>query len=731
MSTVTLDTPRQLTPERLRHLFEPRSVALVGASDRSSWSHLIHTALTVGGFTGDVHYVNPRSPTANGRPTVARLGDLEAPVDLAYVMVPQSGVLEVLEEAADAGITNAIVLSAGFAEAGPDGQRAQREMEELATRHGLAIVGPNTLGFVNVPRRVSLFPGAHNWSIQPGSVGLASQSGALGGTLMGYFAAEHIGLSLLVSTGNEAVVTLSDVVDYLIDEENTRAIALFIEAIRKPAELLRVAERALGAGKPIVALKVGRSELSARTAAAHTGAMVGDDRVIDAVFRQSGIIRVNSLEQLVVTAAVLAQTGPLRGRRLGVASISGGACDIIADRAEQEAIQLPGFAERTVAGLAELMPDYGTAHNPLDVTGAAIRDPNLFGQTLELIGADGGIDVLLCQMGVTLEQEPGVLTESLVNIAAALRAAPVPRVFSPATGEGLPPEHRDLVTKLGLPFVGGGLELVLSGLGRAMWWSDFYRQRRNEPRTVFSPELTSAPPAEERKGHWSEERARRLLEANGVPVVPAILATDADGAANAAAQLGYPVVLKVASPDLLHKSDIGGVRLDVRDEPSVRAAFDDILAAARRVSPPPRIEGVLVSPMRSGGVELLTGIVRDPMWGQVLAVGLGGVWTEIFNDVSLRVLPVTAADVQAMLGELKGAALLRGARGSTAADVGALVDVILRIARLAQALPPDLESLEINPLRVQGSQIEALDALVTWNAPSPHPSAAAPEHAAH
>jgi acyl-CoA synthetase (NDP forming) len=212
-------------------------------------------------------------------------------------------------------------------------------------------------------------------------------------------------------------------------------------------------------------------------------------------------------------------------------------------------------------------------------------------------------------------------------------------------------------------------------------------------------------------------------------VVPAILATDADGAVQAAAQLGYPVVLKVASPDLLHKSDIGGVRLDVRDEPSVRAAFDDIVGAARRISPPPRVEGVLVSPMRSGGVELLTGIVRDPMWGQVLAVGLGGVWTEIFNDVSLRVLPVTAADVEAMLGELKGAALLRGARGSTAADVGALVDVILRIARLAQALPPDLESLEINPLRVQASQIEALDALVTWNAPSPDPPAAAPEHA--
>jgi len=716
MSTATLDTPRQFTPERLRHLFEPRSVALVGASDRSSWSHLIHTALTVGGFNGAVHYVNPRSPTAHGRPTVARLGDLEAPIDLAYVMVPQSGVLSVLAEAADAGITNAVVLTAGFAEAGPDGQRAQREMEELAARRGLAILGPNTLGFVNVPRRVSLFPGAANWSIQPGSVGLASQSGALGGTLMGYFAAEHIGLSLLVSTGNEAVVTLTDVVDYLVDEENTRAIALFIEAIRKPAELLRVADRALGAGKPIIALKVGRSELSARTAAAHTGAMVGDDRVIDAVFRQSGIIRVDSLEQLVVTAAVLAQTGPLRGRRLGVASISGGACDIIADRSEDEGIQLPDFAERTVAGLAELMPDYGTAHNPLDVTGAAVRDPNLFGQTLELIGTDGGIDVLLCQMGVTVEQEPGVLTESLVNIASALRRAPVPTVFSPATGEGLPVEHRDLVTKLGLPFVGGGLDLVLSGLGRAMWWSDLHRQRQTERTSVISGGVRSAPEAEERTGHWSEERARRLLEANGVPMVPSILATDADGAVHAAEQLGYPVVLKVVSPDLLHKSDIGGVRLDLRDEPSVRGAFADILAAATRLSPPPRVEGVLVSPMRRGGVELLAGIVRDPVWGQVLAVGLGGVWTEIFNDVSLRILPVTAADVGAMLGELKGAALLRGARGSTAVDQDALVDVVLRIATLAHTLRENLESLEINPLRADGSQIEGLDALLTWSA---------------
>ena len=689
-------------------------MALIGASDRSAWSHLVHAGLTAGGFTGSVHYVNPRSPTAHGQPTVASLTHIGEPVDLAYVMVPQQGVLAVLDEAADAGIANAVVLTAGFAEAGSEGQSAQHELEELAAQRGLAVVGPNTLGFINVPRRVSLFPGAHMWPLVPGQVALASQSGALGGTLMGYFAAEHVGLSLLVSTGNEAVVTLSDVVDYLVDDEATDVIALFIEAIRKPADLLRVAERALAVGKPIVALKVGRSEISARTAAAHTGALVGDDRIVDAIFRQSGIIRVDSLEQLLTTAAVLAQTGPLRGRRLGVASISGGACDIIADRAQDEGIDLPPFTDATLAALGAVMPDYGTAHNPLDVTGAAVRDPKLFGQALTAIGNDSVVDVLLCQMAITVEQEPGVATESLASIATALRQAPVPAIFCPATGEGLAPEQRELATRLGIPFVGGGIDLVLSGLGKAMWWSDRYRQRAYTPKSTHVAAPIGAAVPDEGRGSWSEYRARRLLEANDVPIVPAILAQDAGEAAHAASRLGYPVALKVASPDLLHKSDIGGVRLDLRDESSVRAAFDDVIEAAQRVWPAPRIEGLLVSPMRSGGVELLTGVVRDPIWGHVLAVGLGGVWTEIFNDVTLRVLPVTAGDVEEMLGELRGAALLRGARGSAPADIGALVDVILRIAQLAHALAPDLESLEINPLRVDGSQIEALDALVTW-----------------
>lgn len=704
-----------LTPQRLRELFEPRSVALVGASDKSSWSWLTYGAMTSGGFTGAMHFVNPRSSSAHGQPTVAHLADIDEPVDLAFVMVPQAAVLDVLEGAAEAGIRNAVVLTSGFAEAGPEGREAQAAMSDLAARHDLAIVGPNTLGFMNLTRRVIMFPTAPNLlaRLRPGPVALVSQSGALGGLLMGYCSAQGIGLSLLAATGNEAVVTVTDVIDYLIEDEATDAIAVFAEAIRRPDELLRVSERALAARKPIVALKAGRSEVAARTAAAHTGALVGDDRVVEAVFRQAGIIRVDSLEQLMTAAALLAHTGPLPSRRVGVAAISGGACDLIADRCEREGIELPDFAPETIGKLGELLPTYGTPHNPLDVTGAAVADPVLFGEVLRVIGSDPSIDVLVCQQGIPPADGPPVLLDSLANIASALREASVPSLFTVTTGEGLSAEELEVAARLSVPLVGGGIDNVFSALGRAMCWSQ--RLRDHRPATAPQAGALELPAPEERRGAWPEHRARELLAANGVSVVPAILAADASQAVRAGEELGYPVVLKVASPDLLHKSDVGGIRLGLRDATAVRAAYDEIMAAAGALSARPRIEGVLVSPMRSGGVEVLVGVVRDPVWGHVLAVGLGGIWTEIFADASLRVLPVADGDVRAMLKELRGAALLDGARGAAAADLEVLVEAVLRVASLAHALRDDLESLEVNPFSVDGSRVEALDALITWH----------------
>ncbi|MFL5661101.1 MAG: acetate--CoA ligase family protein, partial [Ktedonobacteraceae bacterium] len=384
---------RPFSPERLRGLFEPQSIALVGASDKSSWSWMVHTNLTVGGFDGRIYYINPRSATVHGQPAVPRLADIGEAVDLVYIMVPGDAVLPVVREMADADIHNAIVLTAGFAEVGDEGRLRQQELVKLAEEHDIAIIGPNCLGYMNVTRRIEAMPNTGAHPLIAGSVALLSQSGALAGVMLNYAHEQPIGISLLASTGNEAVVTISEALDYAVEDEATSVIALFLETVRHPARFVAAAQRALKKGKPIVALKTGRGELSARVAQAHTGALVGDDRVIDALFRQLGIIRVDTLEDLLHTANVLAQTGHLRGNRLGLAGISGGACDLTADWAEAAEIALPAFTEQSRTALRSLLPALGPAHNPLDVTGAAITNRVLFGQLLEVLASDPHLDL--------------------------------------------------------------------------------------------------------------------------------------------------------------------------------------------------------------------------------------------------------------------------------------------------------------------------------------------------
>jgi acyl-CoA synthetase (NDP forming) len=532
--------------------------------------------------------------------------------------------------------------------------------------------------------------------------------------MLAYAYSQHIGLSALVSTGNEAIMSLSDVANYFVDDEATQVIALFVESFRNPVGFREVARRALARGKPIVAFKIGRSEVSAKVAQAHTGSLVGDDRVIDALFRQSGVIRVDSLEDLLITAGTLAQTGVLPGRRLGFQSISGGACDMAADRAEQEGIVFPPFAQPTKQALAELLPVLGSANNPLDTTGAAITNDALYGQVLTVISKDPGLDIFLCGRGLPTRESD---IESFAHTAEVLRDAPCPAYLITNTCDTLSESAHRAIEQSHLPYLPGGIYHGFAALGKAMWWSERYREALESAEESESAAPTSAF-HEAFSGAWSEHQARALLQQHGIPVVPASLATTVEEACEAARSFGFPVALKIVSPDILHKSDIGGVRLGVRDENEVREASQQIQEAARKLTPQPALEGILVSPMRQGGVELLIGIARDPVWGQVLAVGLGGIWVEVLKDTVLCVLPVSHAEIRAMLDELQGGALLRGARGTKPADIDALVEVIFAISQLAQSLGTNLEALEINPLRVDGTQIEALDALLTWQSPS-------------
>lgn len=700
----------EITPDRLRTLFRPRSVALVGASDKSYFSAAAYRNLVDFGFADRTYLVNRRGVTVHGQSTVPTCSDIGEPVDVAFMQVPQAATLPALSEAAAAGIRNAVILSSGYGEAGVDGRRAQRELIEHARSLDMLVLGPNHLGFANFVDQVPVTP-VPGLPHRTGSVALLSQSGASSSAMVDFATIAGADLSYMVTLGNEAMITAGHVLDFLVDDETTKAIAIFMESIREPHVFAAAARRAAAAGKAIVVLKAGSSALSARTAAAHTGALVGDDRTIDAVFKELGIIRVDSIEDMMLTAGVAAELGQLDAPGIGWVSISGGACDIVADRSEDLGAELPEFGPETQQRLQAIMPDYGTVQNPLDVTGAAVLDPSIFTEAIEAVADDPAIGVVAVITAAPWEasDEPYATQPLLKAIGAAEPTTPITlvnQVLQPITDY-----TKTILAESKIDHLIPGLGQSVTALRNLAWWSEAIRTVAAAPGTAVSVEVNVTAP---RQGAWSEATARTVLTDAGIPVIPSELVTGPEEAVAVAARLAGPVALKIASPDILHKSDIGGVALDVVGDGAVAEAYRRVTTLAEAHAPEARIEGVLVAPMRTGGVELLVGVVRDPQWGPMLAVAIGGILVEVLGDSALATLPITAERARGLLERLRGRALLEGVRGTAPADLDAVAATVARIGDLALALGDDLESLEINPLRVQGATVEALDAVITW-----------------
>ncbi|SNT58560.1 Acyl-CoA synthetase (NDP forming) [Actinomadura meyerae] len=714
---------RLARPARLRALFAPRSVALVGASESSGWSRLVVASLRAGRLPGRIVPVNPRHASVFGLPAVPGLRALDEPVDLAFCQVATERVDAVMEEAAEAGVRNLVVLASGYGESGAHGHRRERELLDRAIELDLTVLGPNTLGYINPRARAAPFGLPVTSPLRPGGVGVVLQSGALSSAVLDFSSRHGIGLSLLSSMGNETVVTATDVLAHLLEDDRTRAIAMFLETIRDAGGFVDLARRALSAGKPVVVLKVGRSDAGRASALAHTGAVAGDDAVTDAVFRRSGVVRVRSLEELLVTADLLAQGLPLAEPRMGVVSASGGACDIIADRACDEGIEVPELASGTCDRLTELLPPFAVARNPLDVTGFVLARPPSGGRgladlCLEAMVDDPSVDFVFNSLSLPSREppDPEPLDRRLAALAETARSAAKPVVHYSTTCTDLAPYAREALDRHGLQVL-PGIELGMTAVGHALRWSRARRRLlRHAPGPAEdSPAAVPAPRPPARTGPWSEAAARDLLAAHGAPLVPAALVRTREEAQAAADALGCPVALKVCSAGIAHKSDIGGVALAVTGPREVGAAFDRVHAAGRAHTGD--VEGVLVTPMRRGGIELFAGVTVDPVFGPVLAVGLGGVFVEVLDDVSLRALPVDPGEVEEMLGELRGAAILRGVRGGTPADVGAVARAVSALTRAAASLGPSLRALEVNPWWVHGSQVEALDVLVVTASP--------------
>jgi acyl-CoA synthetase (NDP forming) len=623
-----------------------------------------------------------------------------------------------------AGIPNAVVLASGYREVGEAGRSLEDALLDRAVANGVTMLGPNCLGFVNAHSRSAPYALALPPPLIAGPVGVALQSGALASVVLAFAKAHAIGLSLLTSMGNEAMMKTADVLDYLVEDEATRVICLFLEEIGDPARFAQVAEKADRAGKPIVALKVGSSPAGQQAALAHTGAVAGDDAVVDAVLRQLNVIRVTSLEELLTTGAALGYSRWPRGRRMGVLTLSGGSCDIIADAASARGVAIPDFSAETEAAVAALLPPFASARNPLDVTGFGVL-ANLSGKKGPLTAVDYALDIAVQDpnldfvlfSGVTLpearppDEDAAATLETRVDwLAMRMGSAPIPIIPVATTCVNVSDYSRGLLRKHGITFL-GALDLGMTALGHALrWLENRGRVRAPAPRRVTAPGEAAAA-----AGPWSEVGARRLLAEAGVPVVPGGLARSADEAVEIAFRVGLPVALKICSAQITHKSDIGGVVLGLGSEAEVRGGYEKVRAAGQAV-PEATVDGVLVTPMRTGGTELLAGVTVDPAFGPVLAVGLGGIWVEVLNDTSLRLLPVDAAEVRRMLGELRGLPLLQGARGTAPASLDAVAGAIAALGEAALALDGTLRALEVNPLWVNGDQVEALDVLVITEA---------------
>ena len=714
---------RQLvTPQRLRDFFAPRRIALVGASDNSGWARLIISNSAAIGFEGQLTPVHPTARSAFGLPAVPSLRDLPEPADLAFILTGVSAVESVLDDARAAGIKHAVVLAAGYREVGEEGRALEDSLVARAISHDITVLGPNCLGFVNAQARTSPYALGMQPPVLAGPVGVGLQSGNLASVILGFAGRHAIGLSTLTSMGNEAILKTVDYLDYLVEDEATKVICLFLEEIGDPERFASAAEKADRAGKPVVVLKVGSSPAGQRAALAHTGSVAGDDAVVSAAFRQLNVIRVSTLEDLLTTGAMLGYSRWPKGRRMGVVTTSGGSNDIIADAASAQGIEIPDFSPRTEEAIAPTLPPFASPHNPLDVTGYASL-ANLNAQQDSLSPLDHALDVAVDDPGLDFvmivsaslpdarppDEALATATERrLTWLAQRMASAPIPVIPVAAICNDISSYGRGLLAERGITML-GGLHLGINAMGNALRWVENRGNVRAagaaaRPAPAIAPGVAPAGP-------WSEQQARELLSSAGVPVVPGELASSAGQATEIARKIGMPVALKVCSAQIAHKSDIGGVALNLSSEGQIRSGYEQVRAAGQAV-PGASIDGVLVTPMRTGGTELLVGVTVDPAFGPVLAVGLGGIWVEIMRDTSLRVLPVDAAEVRRMLGELRGLPLLQGARGGQPADLDKLAEAIAGVSRVALSLGGALRALEVNPLWVNADQIEALDVLV-------------------
>ncbi|TCK25822.1 acetate--CoA ligase family protein [Pseudonocardia endophytica] len=684
-------------------LFDARSVAVVGASDdRNKLAGRVLALLTGSGFDGTVHPVNPRRDTVQGLPSFPSVAALPEVPDLAVVIVPADAVEAAVVECAVAGVRVAVVTSAGFAETGAAGAAVQRRMADAARRAGMRLLGPNCLGAVNSASRLcASFSATFVRGLPtPGPVGVVSQSGAYGGHVLHLAGVRGLGVRYWLTTGNEADIDVAEGIRWMAERDDVSVILAYVEGVSDGARFVDALRAAHRTRTPVVVLRTGSSRAGGRAAASHTGAFTGSDAVFDRVLAEYGAHRARTIEEQLDVVYACSRGIPAPGRRLGVVTVSGGVGAQICDAADRYGLELPELPEAARERVTALLP-YATVANPVDTTANILQRTDVLTAAVETIFSRRTYDTLVAFFTtVLLNADTAAAVLSAMTDALAYRAGETVAICMIAEPETVAAFERAGCLVFEDP------DRVVRAVAALAGFAEAFARPVPPPSAVTLPTTVL-------RGPFDQPTARSVLANAGIPVLPIETAGSADDAVAAAGRLGYPVVVKAVSPDVEHFSDAGGVALALETADQVRAAFDQVTTSVRRSHPDAHVTGVAVSPMaRAGGVETIVGVSRDPVFGPVVLLGLGGVYVETLGDTVTRLAPVDDDGARAMIDELRGSALLTGSRGRPAADIGALATALVRLSEFAVE-HPEVVSAEVNPLVVWTDGAAALDTVVT------------------
>ena len=689
----------------LSRLLTPRSVVIVGASPTpGALGNSVLRNLERHGYAGDIHLINPKRDEIDGRKCLKSIDELPEGVDAAVLAIPGPAVLPAVQALAARGVGAAIIFSAGFAEGGEEGLAAQAEVARIAHEHGMVVEGPNCLGMVNYAAGVPLTfveTPALDLAGKP-AVGIVSQSGAMAVVLGTTLMAKGLGITVSVSTGNEAASGVEDYVEHLIADPATPAIAMIVEQFRKPARFLSLAERARAAGKPIVLLHPGTSSAARESAATHTGAMAGDWQLMKAKVERAGVVLVDSLEALGDVVEIAVRAKPVRPGGTAVLTESGAFKALVLDLAENIGLDLPAMAGETADEMRAAIPDFIPVSNPMDLTAQALVDPDLYRRTLIPLLADDNFAALV--FGI-IQTDPATAARKFPAIIDAVKALQPgkPVIFAGIDdGAEVPAEYIAGLREIGVPYFPSA-DRALRALRHLSKLAT-----RDFTRAEAAPVTLDLP-----SGVIPEYRAKELLAPVGIPFPAGGFATSADEAKAIAARVGYPVAIKAQAAALIHKSDAGGVLLNIVDDAALDAAWAKLYGNVAAYDAGIVLDGAQVEAMGKRGTELIVGARNDPEWGPVILVGFGGVTAELLHDVRLLPVDLTHDAIVAELRQLKQGALLDGYRGSPALDVDAVAKLIAGLGRVL-AGTPGIREIDLNPVVVypKGEGVVALDELI-------------------